>query len=154
MVAVSLRQLRWIAKKTALLGCVGFTFQQYLACPWLLSESSMEPTFSHGQIVLSTAWYKSLQRGDVVIIKNPQKPTDRMCKRVIALPGDTVQYSYKSVIIPSGQMWVEGDNKVASLDSRDYGAVPIGLLDGLVICRLWPFATRESWTPENTSEVL
>jgi hypothetical protein len=43
--------------------------------------------------------------------------------------------------IPKGQMWLEGDNKSKSLDSRVFGPVSIGLFEGLVFCRITPFTT-------------
>ena len=44
-------------------------------------------------------------------------------------------------VIPQGHMWLEGDNKPMSLDSRTFGPVAIGLFEGLVFCRIWPFTT-------------
>ena len=54
----------------------------------------------------------------------------------------------KDVEVPKGKIWVEGDNidPEESKDSREYGTVPIGLLEGVVFCRLWPnFAFKQSW---------
>ena len=71
-----------IFKKSLILGCIGYTFQQYLFDIWILEESSMEPTLKDGQVVVTT--YKtSLSRGDVIIVKHPQSPTENVCKRII-----------------------------------------------------------------------
>ena len=43
----------------------------------------MEPTFSDGQIVLTTALNTRLQKGDVVIVKDPYSPEQNICKRVV-----------------------------------------------------------------------
>lgn len=37
-----------------------------------------------------------------------------------------------------GHVWLEGDNKDNSTDSRSYGAVPQALVEGVVFVRLWP----------------
>ncbi len=52
-----------------------------------------------------------------------------------------VNYVRKKSLINWAQMWLEGDNKARSLDSRVFGPVSIGLLEGLVFCRIWPFKT-------------
>jgi len=43
-------------------------------------------------------------------------------------------------------MWLEGDNKKASFDSRNFGPVAIGLVEGIVFCRIWPFTTYRNKT--------
>ena len=40
--------------------------------------------------------------------------------------------------IPRGHVWIEGDNKEISNDSRSFGPVPIGLIHGTVEARIWP----------------
>ena len=40
--------------------------------------------------------------------------------------------------VPDGHVWIEGDNSVDSVDSREYGAVPAALIIGRVIFRVWP----------------
>lgn len=53
-----------------------------------------------------------------------------ICKRVIYLPGDYVEGF--NIKIPNNHVWVEGDNKNESFDSRHYGPIPIQLLSGRV----------------------
>ena len=43
----------------------------------------MEPTFFDGQIVLTTALNTRLQKGDVVIVKDPFSPEENICKRIV-----------------------------------------------------------------------
>ena len=51
--------------------------------------------------------------------------------------------------VPPGKMWIEGDNDYDPSkfqDSRKYGPVPIGLMQGVVFCRIWPsLKWRGSW---------
>ena len=49
-------------------------------------------------------------------------------------------------MVPCGHVWLEGDNKGRSRDSRDFGPVPYGLLRGRVICRVWPLKDFQIFT--------
>jgi inner membrane protease subunit 1 len=73
--------------------------------------------------------------GDIVVAKSPTDSTQTVCKRVIALSG---QKSPSGKTVPPGRVWLEGDNKLNSTDSRDYGPVPLALIEGKVVCRIWP----------------
>lgn len=44
------------------------------------------------------------------------------------------------VTVPRGHVWLEGDNFENSTDSRKYGPVPLGLIKGRVMLRLWPLS--------------
>jgi signal peptidase I len=48
--------------------------------------------------------------------------------------GDTTE----DVAVPAGYVWVLGDNRPVSADSRDFGLVPIELIRGRVCARVWP----------------
>lgn len=112
-----------------------------------------------------------IKKGDVVIFKSPKNNDIELIKRIIALPGDTVliqneevfvnnqkiQEDYiktptnlipggavvegSPVIVPEGSMFVMGDNRGASSDSREFGPVPETLLIGQVVYRYFPFDT-------------
>jgi inner membrane protease subunit 1 len=41
-------------------------------------------------------------------------------------------------IVPRGHVWLQGDNVGKSVDSRTFGPVPVGLVRGRVLCKLWP----------------
>ncbi|XP_052691978.1 mitochondrial inner membrane protease subunit 1-like [Crassostrea angulata] len=80
-----------------------------------------------------------VQKGDVVILKNPYKPTHLVCKRIIGMEHDYITNEDGKIIkVPKGHVWIEGDNKADSEDSRDYGPVPYGLLESRVFFRWWP----------------
>ena len=56
-----------------------------------------------------------------------------------ALPGDHISYNqHADLVIQKGHFWLEGDCKKSSIDSRHYGEVPLGLLEGKVILSLIP----------------
>jgi signal peptidase I len=76
--------------------------------------------------------------GDVVVAQHPARP-GTVCKRVAGLPGDQIlQTSGRMVTVPDGHVWLEGDNPANSSDSRSYGALPVALVQGRVVARVWP----------------
>ncbi|KAF1992397.1 LexA/Signal peptidase, partial [Aulographum hederae CBS 113979] len=84
-----------------------------------------------------------LERGDVVAFWKPHNPEELGVKRVIALPGDTVEvareeYPYRKVVVPFGHVWVEGDNWRESYDSNYYGPISQALIVGKGSYIMWP----------------
>lgn len=101
-------------------------------------------------------------RGDIVILKRPGNPEgDDLVKRVIGLPGETLELrdgvvyingqpldepylvnrghpSMAPTKIPQGNVFVMGDNRPNSNDSRHFGPVTIDSLLGKVWLRYWP----------------
>lgn len=71
-------------RKTVVFGCVVYTGSSTFGSVYLLAEDSMEPTFRHGQLVViqQWPWCGDLERGDVLILKHPNSPQTRICKRV------------------------------------------------------------------------
>ena len=67
--------------------------------------------------------------------KSSQSNNLRFVQRVIAVEG---QPDGKGGTVPHGRVWVEGDNKNNSTDSREYGPIPEALIVGKVVMRIWP----------------
>jgi len=141
-----LRHLQKICPGTFFVTCGAYTCDKYVRTPWLLSGDSMEPCL--GCIVLASPWPYAcgrLQRGDIVITRNPTCPQESVCKRIRGLPGDKIAVAGTSDsltdredAVPNGYVWIEGDNKSSSVDSRDYGPIPMGLLQGKVVLCVYP----------------
>lgn len=115
------------------------------------SGPSMEPTLESNNILFTehiTPRFQRLRRGDIVIAKSPTNPKQNICKRITALSGDRVKSNFfaKSVFVPRGHVWLEGDNSTNSADSRVYGPVPEGLIRSRVVCRIWPLDKITSLT--------
>ncbi|CAL9077264.1 unnamed protein product [Musa hybrid cultivar] len=111
---------------------------------------SMLPTINlTGDVVaverVSPRW-GSLAVGDVVILLSPENPRKTVAKRVLGLEGDAVTFlvdpargsASQTVVVPGGHVWVQGDNIYSSRDSRQFGPVPYGLIQGRAFCKVWP----------------
>ncbi len=134
-----------------------------------IPSSSMEPTLEiNDRLIIEKISYrfKTPQRGDVVVFSptdklKEQNFKDAFIKRVIGLPGETVEvrgekvyvngkalrekyieeapeYTYGPVTVPQGQYLVLGDNRNNSYDSHYWGFVPRKNLIGRAIVRFWP----------------
>ena len=105
----------------------------------------------------------SIERGDVVVFKLPEDPSRSYIKRVVGLPGETVEVrrgmvyvdgrlineehippryrdytSYPSVTVPSGEYYVLGDHRNTSKDSRAWGTVERVQVTGKAVFAYWP----------------
>eukprot|EP00897_Mesotaenium_endlicherianum_P007783 jgi/Mesen1/7032/ME000366S06242 len=92
-----------------------------------------------------------LQAGDVVVAKSPTNPRLMVCKRLLGLEGDSITVlpvhasdRVRHVRIPKGHVWLQGDNRYNSTDSRHYGPVPYALIRGKVFYKIWP---PKDWGP-------
>lgn len=112
---------------------------------------------------------KKVQRGDVVSFHPPGKSDQVYLKRVVAVGGDRVETcggglyvdgvlverhasGGAGMAVPTGQIYVLGDNRDRSEDSRVFGSVPETNVIGEPVMVLWSFAvpTRE-WLHSQTA---
>eukprot|EP01053_Blabericola_migrator_P007051 Blabericola_migrator_1__7050@NODE_3578_length_1664_cov_247_534126_g2222_i0_p2_GENE_NODE_3578_length_1664_cov_247_534126_g2222_i0NODE_3578_length_1664_cov_247_534126_g2222_i0_p2_ORF_typecomplete_len116_score17_60Peptidase_S26/PF10502_9/0_85Peptidase_S26/PF10502_9/2_2e10Peptidase_S24/PF00717_23/4_2e08_NODE_3578_length_1664_cov_247_534126_g2222_i0126473 len=74
-----------------------------------------------------------LKRDDVIVFKQRRgKRKILACKRIAGVEGETIEREGVSFYVPQGHIWVEGDRKSNSRDSRSYGSVDVGLVVGKV----------------------
>lgn len=128
---------------------------------------SMEPNYKSGDLLFLnkiTYRFKEPRLFDVVVIANDD--TKYMIKRIIGLPGDTIEYKDNKLyingeitkeyfnisgvtkdfsleqfdyeVIPDGYYFVLGDNRENSKDSRTYGLISRKDIIGKVQFRIWP----------------
>ena len=101
----------------------------------------MEPTLSDRDIVLVDrlsirfhSFDEDYLRNKIVICRDPRNPDSLVCKRVTWTSSDSGFLTR----IPKGSVYLMGDARNNSKDSRDYGPVPIGLIQGVALYKLWP----------------
>uniref|UniRef100_T1JDW9 Mitochondrial inner membrane protease subunit n=1 Tax=Strigamia maritima TaxID=126957 RepID=T1JDW9_STRMM len=114
-------------------GCIAHCGLEFLGDFVVCSGPSMEPTIYSRDILLTehiTTIFQKVNRGDVIVARSPSNPHHFICKRVIGVPGDRIQSHLTTSYVPRGHVWLEGDNKTNSTDSRVYGAVPVALIRG------------------------
>lgn len=136
----------------------------YVAEAALVEEGpSMQPNLYRGDRVMTEKVSYRLhepQRGDVVVVSRPAGEKS-LIKRVIGLPGEVIEVrdghaiidglpldepyvtyfggpGYPATRIPEGCVFVMGDNRPNSRDSRHIGAVPIGSIRGHALFIYWP----------------
>ncbi|HUY69536.1 MAG TPA: signal peptidase I [Candidatus Tyrphobacter sp.] len=81
-----------------------FIVKSYVAQPFVVQGSSMEPNFGPGDYLLVdelSPRFESLKTGEVVVFRYPQDPSEFFIKRIIGLPGD-------KVTIENGRVYVNG----------------------------------------------
>ncbi|KAI3525248.1 hypothetical protein L2E82_02317 [Cichorium intybus] len=130
--------------------CLLHVTNNYIFAPTLVYGPSMLPTLNlTGDVVLSEFISHRLGKvgpGDVVLIQSPENPRKMITKRIVAMEGEVVSFlvdpsrseKSRTVVVPKGHVWIQGDNIYASKDSRNFGPIPYGLIQGKVCCRVWP----------------
>ena len=134
----------------------------FIVTPVRVSGTSMFPTLKNGNIMLLNKTVKKIDRYEVVVISKKFKG-DELIKRVIGIPGDTVECKdgvvyvndkpiddkfangktkdFEKVFLlkDKDEYFVLGDNREVSLDSRSLGKVPGKYIKGTANLRLFPF---------------
>ncbi|XP_053984801.1 mitochondrial inner membrane protease subunit 1 [Hylaeus anthracinus] len=126
--------LNTVVQSACLIHCINEYVGNIVVC----AGPSMEPTLYSNDVLITervSVRLQKLKKGDIIISKCPSNPKQHICKRVVGLPGDKVRHG---VIVPNGHVWLEGDNRNNSTDSRVYGPVPQGLLQGRALCKVLP----------------
>ncbi|XP_072074262.1 mitochondrial ATP-independent inner membrane protease subunit 1b isoform X3 [Arachis hypogaea] len=103
--------------------------------PSMLPTIDLIPTMFFGERI-STRFGK-VTCGDIVIIRSPQNPRKLLAKRLVGMEDDTVTY-ISNPDEPDKQETIVGDNAYKSNDSRNFGAVPYGLIQHRLFWRVWP----------------
>ncbi|MEO6913985.1 MAG: signal peptidase I [Candidatus Baltobacteraceae bacterium] len=145
----------------AVLGALALAF--FMRTPQV-SGLSMSPHIASGEYVLiNTVAYRigRPERSEIVAFRHDSSAPEVYLKRIIGLPGDRIRIvrgsviingkvlaepyvrfhddrSFGLVVVPANSLYVLGDNRVNSDDSRFWGFVPQDQLIGQALAGIWP----------------
>jgi signal peptidase I len=187
---VRARRLGWELVQTLVLAALIFFAVRAMAQNFRVEGSSMEPGLHDGQYLLVNKavyfrinldtlgkyvpfvhggdqpiryLFRSPHRGDVVVFRFPRDPSRDFIKRVIGVPGDTVEvrggrvvvngkaltedyitappnYDFDPQVVPANSYFVLGDNRNNSFDSHSWGLVPEENIIGQAMFSYWPLS--------------
>jgi signal peptidase I len=169
--------LRGIARdilEISLISFILFLSINTLSARIRVESVSMEPTLYAGNFVIVNKFayqFAEVSRGDIIVFHYPPNPEqDPYIKRVIGLPGDRVDVRDGEVLIngiriaepylesstrqggdwmvPPDSLFVMGDNRNNSSDSRSWGVVPLENVIGKALVVYWP---PDKWDRLNSS---
>ncbi|MBI2475985.1 MAG: signal peptidase I [Candidatus Taylorbacteria bacterium] len=180
------KQESWwdIVKFALITAAIVLPIRFFIAQPFMVSGPSMEPTFSnHDYLIVDEISYRfeKPKRGEVIIFNRPEEKK-YLIKRIIGLPGETLELegdtitvknaerpegftldqtfvvNKKSepkltVILDNEHYFVLGDNRSVSYDSRGWGPLDAKNIVGRALLRLYPF-TALAVFPGDASKIL
>ena len=131
----------------------------FIATPVRVDGTSMNKYLSDGDILVLYKLGK-IDRNDIVVL-NDQKDKEIVIKRVIGMPGETIEIkrnkvyindkefedeyaygetsSYEKITLKDDEYFLLGDNRLVSKDSRSFGPVKKEDIKGVTVFRLFPF---------------
>lgn len=83
----------------------------FVAQPYIVSGSSMDPTFKDGHYIIVdqlTYRFEEPRRGDVIVFRYPNDPSKFFIKRILGLPGETVVVENGQLLIANSPTSTEG----------------------------------------------
>ncbi len=150
---------------------VALVIRTFLLAAFFIPSASMVSTLEEGdRVLVNKLSYKlhDVNRGDIIVFERPPSEPDNgivdYIKRVIALPGETVEGRDGQVIIDgrileepyldegvvtgdfpahvvaADHVWVMGDNRGVSIDSRIFLDIPQRDIVGRAFVRIWPLS--------------
>lgn len=156
-----------VAKIFVIAAAIVAPIHYFLFQPYLVKGQSMEPNFKNGDYLIVdeiSYRFREPERGEVIVFKYPNDPSQRYIKRIIGLPGETIKIENNKVMannkildessyiplfettagamefnLKNNEYFVMGDNRIASFDSRRWGFLPKKNIIGRVVFRAWPF---------------
>ncbi len=164
-----------IAKIVIIALAIVIPIRFFLFQPFIVRGQSMEPNFSNGDYLIIDELsyrFRPPQRGEIIVFRSPANPSSRYIKRIVGLPGETIQIKNGEVTIYSNndsltldetnylpedletsgdlqvfldfnEYFVLGDNRSASYDSRKFGLLSEEDIIGRVYFRAWPFTVLD-----------
>ena len=152
-------------REIVLLVAAIYTFVNLSTVRAIVDGPSMQPNFYTGQLIIVSRFryfFSPPARGDVVVLHDPQDPSEDFIKRIVGLPGEVVQIKQGRVYINGTLLeepyieefcnvscddswklddehyFILGDNRNHSLDSHRFGPIDRRLIVGQAWIRYWP----------------
>lgn len=169
---------RTIAEPLAVAVALAFVVRALLRI-YTIPSASMVPTLEVGDHIVVTSYlFGEPARGDIVVFRSNSDPNELVVKRVIALPGELVDAqlgrvrigghtvaepyllqqgsagAFESQIVPADSLFVMGDNRGQSLDSRHWGALPRARVVGRARLILWSSRTAAGQTAGQSRRIF
>lgn len=147
------------------LGIISLLLLAATSCvkPAIIEGTAMRPTLEDGDRWFVTMNPGEIRRGDIIEFRYPKDETKRYMKRVVGLPGETIEIrggvvyidgaalaedyvpaetnktgsSFPEKLIPENHYYVLGDNRDNSSDSRYWGTVDRSLIEGRLYMRYY-----------------
>ena len=112
--------------------------------PIIVQQQSMEPNFHAGDYLIKRI---IALPGETIEIKGGEVYIDGQMLQEDYLPGEAISGEMDAVTVPEGQLFVMGDNRECSEDSRSprVGTIEQSTIVGKVIVRLYPFNTIKTF---------
>ncbi|MCK5848681.1 MAG: signal peptidase I [Caldisericia bacterium] len=149
---------------------IAFLVRQFLFQPYKVEMGSMTPTLHEGDYVIVNKLYgepETIERGNIVVFRPPSNKLVSYIKRVVGLPGETVEVkngcvkingeeileeyvstatpnSFGPEVLKENEYFVMGDHRNNSLDSRDFGPIQADTVDGRAVLIIWPIKDFKS----------
>jgi len=158
-----------VAKIAIIAAVIVVPIRYYLFQPFFVRGQSMDPNFENGDYLIIdeiSYRFKWPERGEVIVFEYPYDNSQRFIKRIIGLPGETIEINNGKIIIDGleilnesgyleglitegnirvklseNEYFVLGDNRQFSFDSRRFGPILRENIIGKVVFRAWPFAS-------------
>lgn len=143
----------------------------FIVQPFIVRGASMEPTYEDSEYLIVdelSYYFRPPERGEVIVFRYPHDPSQFFIKRIVGLPGETIEirdgvvriindtypngfildesylpssrrtYIDTNTTLGTDEYFVMGDNRSASSDSRIWGALADRFIVGRALLRAWP----------------
>lgn len=145
---------------------VALVIRSFVVQVYLVEGPSMEPTLHTFERVFVNKLvyrFRAPEPGEIIVLQDPARPQRELIKRVIAVAGETIEIKQGIVYVdgkalkepftntaiksntnmdplpvPEGHVFVMGDNRGMSFDSRNIGPIAISKIDGKAFFMFWP----------------
>jgi len=145
---------------------IALLIRSFLIQLYVVDGQSMVPTLQHmDRLLVNKIVYRLREPkpGEIIVLEDPANPRRQLIKRVIAVGGETVQIRNRVTFVngkplheeytnpvsvhfkdmepytvPEGYVYVMGDNRGGSMDSRHLGPIELSKIEGKAFFMFWP----------------